>query len=212
MSGGMPYRACWWIARVLCKALLRLKVSGASQVPGVGGVILASNHRCYADPVIIGASTRRELHFLAKSEAFGWFVIGPLIRILNALPIRRSAAGLNALTSVEDTLKHEEAVLMFPEGTRKRHAIQLGEPKPGVGLLAARTGVPIVPLYISGTCRISRSLLGRDRVEVRFGQPVRPEEFTVIGDQKETYRRITAEVMRRIQDIQQRQGGGPSAG
>ena len=159
---------------------------------------MASNHCSYADPVFIGVSTRRILHFLAKQEAFGWFFIGLLIRSLNAFPIKRGLVDLKALSDVEETLREEEAVLLFPEGTRSKDG-RLGKARPGVGLLGARTGVPVIPLYVSGTTRVFRSLFGR--VGVHFGNPVYPREFIIPDNRKETYHKITQEVMRRIEEI-----------
>ena len=194
----MFYRACWWIALLLCKILFGLKVTGAGRIPETGGVILASNHCSYADPVFIGVSTRRILHFLAKQEAFGWFFIGLLIRSLNASPIKRGLVDLKALSDVEEALREEKAVLLFPEGTRSKDG-RLGKARPGVGLLGSRTGVPVIPLYISGTACIFRSLFGR--VGVHFGDPVYPREFIIPDNRKETYHKITQEVMRRIEEI-----------
>jgi 1-acyl-sn-glycerol-3-phosphate acyltransferase len=193
----MLYRICWWIAFCLAKLLFRAKAFDPARIPVSGPVILASNHCSYADPVFIGTATRRRLHFLAKREAFGWFLVGPLIRRLNALPVARGTVDLRALSSVERTLRDGGAVLMFPQGTRRPDG-GLDGAKPGIGFVATRTGAPVVPLYLDGTARIFRSLLGRGRVTVRFGAPVRAEEFQVPDNPRATYRRITDEVMKRM--------------
>lgn len=198
----MFYRTCWWIAVFFARAFFRLRVIGAERVPASGRVILASNHCCYADPVFIGVSTRRVLHFLAKREAFDWFLFGPLIRRLNALPISRGAADLKALSSLEKALRREGAILMFPEGTRRKDG-RLGPARSGVGFVAARTCAPVVPICISGTARVLRTLFGGRRVVVHFGTPVQVEAFIVPENHKETYKRITDEVMRRIAEIKE---------
>ncbi|OGG56225.1 MAG: hypothetical protein A3F84_10165 [Candidatus Handelsmanbacteria bacterium RIFCSPLOWO2_12_FULL_64_10] len=198
----MFYRVCWWIALFLTRVFFRLKVIGAERIPASGGVVLASNHCCYADPVFIGVSTRRVLHFLAKREAFDWLLFGPLIRRLNALPITRGMADLRALSSVEEALRRGGAVLMFPEGTRRKDG-RLGPARSGVGFVAARMRAPVVPVYISGTARVFRSLLRRQRVVVHFGPPLRIEGFILPEGHKETYKRITDEVMKRIAEIKE---------
>jgi 1-acyl-sn-glycerol-3-phosphate acyltransferase len=203
----MLYRICWWIAVCLCKALFRARAFGADRVPVANPLILASNHCSYADPVFIGTATRRKLHFLAKREAFDWFLVGPLIRRLNALPVARGTVDFRALSAVEGTLRTGGAVLMFPQGTRRRDG-RLDLVKPGIGFLAVRTGAPIVPVYLDGTARIRASLIGRGRVTVRFGSPVRPEDHQVPDDPRATYRKITDEVMRRIAALAE---GAPEA-
>lgn len=198
----MFYRVCWWIGFFLCKVLFRLKASGVERIPTSGPVILASNHCSYADPVFIGVAAVRELHFLAKREAFDWFFFGPLIRRLNALPVTRGGADLRALSSMEEALTRRGAVLMFPEGTRSKDG-RLGQARPGIGFVAARTRALVVPLHISGTARIFRTMSGLGRVAVRFGEPVRAEDFPLSENHKETYQKITDEVMRRIAELKE---------
>lgn len=196
----MFYGACWWIAYVLCKVLFRLKAIHAERVPVSGPAILASNHCSYADPVFIGIAAVRELHFLAKREAFGWVFFGRLIRWLNAHPVTRDGADFRALSAVEGVLGRGGAVLMFPEGTRSR-AGTLGKARPGIGLVASRSRAVIVPVHVSGTARVFRSLVPGRGVVVRFGEPLLEQDFPVADSQKETYRAIADEVMRRIEEL-----------
>jgi 1-acyl-sn-glycerol-3-phosphate acyltransferase len=202
----MFYRVCWWIGYLLCKVLFRLRAFDVERVPTSGPVILAGNHCSYADPVFIGVAAVRDLHFLAKREAFDWFFFGPLIRRLNALPVTRGGVDLRALSAVEGVLGREGAVLMFPEGTRHRDG-RLGQARPGVGFVAVRTQAPIVPLHISGTARIFGTLLGLRRVVVRFGSPVFPADFPLSDNHRETYQKITDEVMRRIAELKEQAEG-----
>lgn len=198
--GEMFYGACWWIAYVLCKVLFRLKAVHAERVPASGPLILASNHCSYADPVFVGIAAVRELHFLAKREAFDWVLFGPLIRRLNALPVTREGVDFRALSALEGVLGKRGAVLMFPEGTRSRTGT-LGKTRPGIGLVASRAQAPVVPVHISGTTRIFRTLALGGRVVVRFGEPLLVRDFPVSESHKEIYRGIADEVMRRIGEL-----------
>ena len=202
------YRACWIFARGLCAFLFRLKVEGSERVPAQGGVILACNHASYADPVFIGVATVRELFYLTKREVFPVPVLGWLIRKLNALPIDRSRGDRRALVTVEKRLKAGGAMFLSPEGTRNKSG-RLLAPKAGMGMLAYRASVPVVPVCILGTSNIWGSLFGLGRVVVRFGQPVRYTEDTLNGRRKEAYQAISNEVMTKILELKQmhRQAG-----
>jgi 1-acyl-sn-glycerol-3-phosphate acyltransferase len=202
------YRACWIFARGLCAFLFRLKVEGGTHVPVTGGLILACNHASYADPVFIGVATGRELFYLTKREVFPVPVLGWLIHKLNALPIDRSRGDRRALTTVEKRLKGGGAMFLSPEGTRNKTG-KLLSPKAGVGMLAYRASVPIVPVCILGTANIWGSLIGLSRVVVRFGHPIRIDQGQYNGSRKEAYQAISNEVMHQIQELNQahRQAG-----
>lgn len=195
-------------AKGLCAFLFRLKVEGSDRVPAQGGLILACNHASYADPVFIGVATVRELFYLTKREVFTVPVLGKLIQRLNALPIDRSRGDRRALTTVEKRLKAGGAMFLSPEGTRNKTG-RLLAPKAGVGMLAFRASVPVVPVCILGTSNIWGSLFGLSRVVVRFGHPVRFNEATFNGKKKELYQAISEEVMVKIQELKQahRQAG-----
>lgn len=147
------------------------EVRGREHVPRKGSVILASNHVSYGDPLMVGAATSRELHFLAKNELFQVPVIGPLIASVNGIPIRRGMADLTGMSRALEVLKRGDALLMFPEGTRFRDG-ELHAARPGIGMLAVHGDARIVPCYISGSDRPGEWWLRRTRVRVWFG-PVR---------------------------------------
>jgi 1-acyl-sn-glycerol-3-phosphate acyltransferase len=64
------YQACWWIAYGLSRLFFRLQVEGNERIPANGGLILASNHCSYVDPVLIGVAASRELLYVTKQEFF----------------------------------------------------------------------------------------------------------------------------------------------
>ena len=191
------YRASWWIVFILFKVLLRLKVEGQENIPLRGGIIFASNHASYLDPPTIGVSTKRELRFLAKRELFCYPIFRTIISKLNAIPIEREGVGKNALKTILSALRNGEAVLLFPEGTRSKTGM-LGDAKAGVGLIASKTGRPVVPVYVSGTQRLWRTLLGLERLKVRFGKTIQFDGKVWDRDRKAQYRAIGRQVMYEI--------------
>lgn len=128
------------------------EVKGRENLPLEGGLIVACNHVSFWDPPMIGAACPRELSFLAKEELFQTPVLGPIIRSLHAIPIRRGVADLSGMSRAIDRLQGGGALLMFPEGSRMRDG-ELHPARPGVGMMAVNGDVPIVPAVISGSNR-----------------------------------------------------------
>ena len=201
-EGSRFYQTCWWVVLGLARLLFRLRVEGLSQVPRGVGLVLAANHASYVDPPMVGVAARRELFYVTKREVFPIPVLGWLLRQLNAIPIDRSRGDRAALAAYEGKLIEGKAVFIAPEGTRNKGRSFL-RPKPGVGMLVYRTGVPVVPAYVSGTRTIWRSLLGWDPVVVRFGAPVHYDRTRLPKVRRQAYQAISKDVMQRIENLKQ---------
>ena len=202
------YNACRSLARVLLGALTGCSVRGLDLLPRKGGLVVAANHISFWDPPLMGSVIPREIHFLAKEELFQTPVLGPLIRSVNAIPIRRGAADLRGLTRAIDALKSGGAVLLFPEGSRMRDGA-LHPARPGVGLLSVNADVPIVPCFISGSNPTAAWATRRQRTRIDFGTPHDWREFAGrsadLAPGRELYQRIGAAVMddiARLRDAQ----------
>ena len=170
--------------------------------------MVASNHVSFWDQPLIGAAIPREAHFLAKEELFSTPALGPVIRSLNAIPIRRGAADLRGLTRAIDALKHGGTVLLFPEGSRMRDG-ELHPARPGVGLLAVQADVPIAPCYISGS-NVPRQWWYRGRrVRITFGRARDWREYagrdTDLAPGRQLYQRIGIGVMEEIARLRDEQ-------
>ncbi len=149
----------------------RLRRAGREHIPE-GGVILASNHRSFLDPFVIGLCLRRPIYFVAKRELFDNALLGWVLNCLGAFPVRRGESDEEAMVTALTLLERGEAVVIFPEGTRKRVG-PLREPKRGVGRLALQSGVPVVPIAVKGSDRARRGWRIRPvRVDVRCGRPL----------------------------------------
>ena len=177
------------------------EVRGRQHVPRKGGLLVASNHISFWDPPLIGSALPREMFFLAKEELFRTPVLGPLIRSVNAIPIRRGVADLSGMSRAMDTIRNGKALLMFPEGSRMRDG-ELHPGRPGVGLLAVSADVPILPCYISGSNRPRRWWWRGTRVRISFGPPrhwkdlIDPETDLTVG--RALYQSVSEGVMREI--------------
>jgi len=166
------------IATITMKALLlsltRWRVEGKENVPRTGPLIVVANHHNIIDPPLISASVPRRISFMAKEELFRSRMLRAIVQNYGAFPVRRGQLDRVAVRWALTALQNGGALGMFPEGKRSPNA-QLQSPQPGASLLAARSGVPILPVGISGSERVNGIgfILHRPRINVTIGRPFR---------------------------------------
>ena len=178
----LPKRLWYDGLRVICRllgvVLFRIRCRGRQWVPESGGALVLSNHQSHLDPMLIGLACNRRLNYLARDTLFGFAPFRWLINSLDAIPIDREGLGLAGLKETLKRLKHDELVLIFPEGTRTLDG-EVAPLKPGFSALAKRAGVPLLPVAIEGafdawprTRRFSR----RASNQIQFAAPPSAEQ------------------------------------
>ena len=173
---GSAFRALRRLLIWLLGPTLRFRFDGLEHVPMTGPVLVVCNHLHNADPILVSVAFPRPLHFMAKKELFEVPVIGRIVRRVGAFPVDRGKADRSALRRAEAALAQGIAVGMFPEGTR-RVTGALQRAHPGPGLLALRSGAPVLPMVITGSERLpfngkkGRRHGGQSGVQVRIGAP-----------------------------------------
>ena len=155
--------------RPLTRALFDVKVSGEQNVPAVGPLVVACNHRSYIDPPMLGTWFPRTIHFMAKQELFKIPILGSLISAVNAFPVNRDTGDIGSMRRALRILKEGGVLGIFPEGTRNVSG-EAGY-KGGAVLLAATAHCPIVPVALLHTELAVRRLRAA-HVEVRIGEPM----------------------------------------
>ena len=201
MAGTPARRAHYWLTQAAIRASARLllgySVSGTENIPRAGGFLLASSHKSYLDPLVVGAGLPRELRYFSKRELFANPLFGWLIRSYGAVPVERAGADRRALTLALQILDRGEGLIVFPEGTRIRRP-GVGEAKPGIGMLAVRSGVPVIPCWAGSTWDPRRSLLHRVPVQVRFGPPLVFAAPAEPAEARRAYEDAASEIMAAI--------------
>ncbi len=189
------------IVRILLLLFTRWQVLGKENIPNQGPLLVASNHVNLADPPLVGISLGRKAVFMAKEELFRSKFSSYFISGFGAFPVHRGQLDREALRQADKVLAEGLALVMFPEGRRSRNT-QLQPAFPGAALVALRSGVPILPVGITGTGRIKGFawLLHRPRLIVNFGRP-----FNLLpADGKLTKTRLTEQanlIMERIAEL-----------
>jgi 1-acyl-sn-glycerol-3-phosphate acyltransferase len=156
----------------LFKLLTRWQVKGRENVPKGGPVLVVANHLNFNDPPLLGVSLGRTVIFMAKEELFRSSLGAYFVSGLGSFPVHRGKLDRQALRSSQKVLADGLALAMFPEASRSRSG-KLKTAMPGSALIACRSGVPILPVGITGTEQLRGIgwLCRRPRLTVNIGQP-----------------------------------------
>ena len=176
-GAAQPFPLVYGLLRPPVRAALArwfdLRVEGLDHLPAGGPYLVAANHHNYLDGVVLAAALPQPIAFLVMPRVWRATPLHPwLHRHIGSIPLRLEGRDVGALRGALRALEGGQVVGIFPEGPFSvRGRLERG--LPGVGLLAARAGVPVVPAAISGTYQ---ALLGRrgyiprrHPLAVRFG-------------------------------------------
>ncbi len=175
------------------------KAIGREKVPE-GACLLCGNHTRYADPfLIIFAMGRRDHpYIMGKAELMRYPVLRWILLKVGLIPVDRGKSDVKAIKESMRVLKSGKKLLMFPEGTRVKEGDEAQTAKTGAAMLALRTGVPIVPVWMPAKKRRFR------RTEVVFGEPYLPQLPEGPRPTPEDYHRIADDLLARIQALGER--------
>jgi 1-acyl-sn-glycerol-3-phosphate acyltransferase len=150
--------------------IYQFRVIGKENLPSEGGVLLCTNHIHNFDPIVVGITSPRPIHFMAKEELFTVPILGKIMPLINAFPVKRGLSDRGALRKGLGILKEGNVLGLFPEGTRSKTG-ELGEGLAGAGFFALRSNAHIVPCAIIGPYKPFK------RLKVVYGKPIDMEEY-----------------------------------
>ncbi|MDN4608750.1 lysophospholipid acyltransferase family protein [Sporosarcina highlanderae] len=171
--------------------LYRIKVIGKENFPKEGGVLLCANHIDNFDPPVVGISSPRTVHFMAKEELFNLPILKNILPSVNAFPVKRGMSDREAFRTTLKLLRGGKVVGMFPEGTRSKTG-ELGKGLAGAGFFALKGDAVVMPCAIVGPYKPLRTL------KVIFGQPI---DMTTYRESKASAEEVTEVIMSEIQAL-----------
>ena len=135
--------------RALARLYFGLRLEGTEHIPLMGAVVIVPNHQTYADPILVTIPIRRPIYYMAWDRLFDIRGLSWMIRRLRAFPVQIESRDPRAAREAVRLLQADEAVMIFPEGSRSLDG-RIGRFKPGAFRLAVSVGVPILPVTIVG--------------------------------------------------------------
>jgi 1-acyl-sn-glycerol-3-phosphate acyltransferase len=135
------------LALFLSRALFKIKFHGVEHIPKDGACIITPNHLTYADPIWITIPIYRRVRYMAWSRPFEIPILGTMMRLFGAFPVKVESTDTYAQREAIDLLKRGFALVIFPEGGRSKNG-KLMPFKAGAFRLAITHGIPILPVTI----------------------------------------------------------------
>lgn len=192
------YGFLWVLTRAVAWLCFRYRVIGS--VPRDGGFLVAANHASYFDIPLLGCGMPRRAWYLGRSDLFPVPGLNGILQWLGWIPLRLGRLDRKAFEKAIALINQGKVVVIFPEGSRSLDG-RLGEAKPGLGMIVAQTGCPVVPAYLKGTFEVLPSEAKWPRfhpVNVMFGDPLHFPKPGPDEENKKFYQEVSQTVMERI--------------
>ncbi len=199
------YRGFRVFALGLFRAWTRLSITGSEHIPASGGFILApGGHRSLIDTPAAAMTSPRLLRFMGAEKYFDAPGVGWALKAVGGFPIERGIADRGALRMAEELLRRGEPLVIFPESTRFEGP-EVQPLKEGAAFLAARAGVPIIPVGFGGAARAwpkGKKLIRPRKMTIIIGRPIHPPQTSDGGRVKRSQvKAMTTELRDELQNL-----------
>jgi 1-acyl-sn-glycerol-3-phosphate acyltransferase len=174
---------------VLGRLLWRVHFTNQPPAEIERGAVMAANHRSSVDPFFVQLAARRRVHWMVAQEYCQHAVFGPLLRALQVIPTNRSGMDTASTKAALRITQAGRLVGMFPEGKINKTSQALLPLRAGAALVAIRSQVPLIPLWIEGSPMgdaVWSPVLMPARVSITFGKPIYPVTAGVATTEEKT--------------------------
>lgn len=183
--------ACF--VRMIARPVYPIKVYGDKNIK-VKKSILVGNHLTALDAIMMYMVSKEHIHFMYKAELEKSKFLRTIFTGLDLVPVHRGEADMNATKQCLRTLKKDQVLTLFPEGTRNVNVDCLQEFKTGAALFAIKTKAPIRPFYIwekAKPFRRNRIIIGEEfELSEYYGQT--PTKAVLIEATQKIYDSVDA--------------------
>jgi 1-acyl-sn-glycerol-3-phosphate acyltransferase len=165
---------------VMGRLLWRVHFTNEAPAALHSGGVLVANHRSSVDPFFVQLAARRRVHWMVAKEYCQHFAFGPLLRALQVIPTNRSGMDTASTKAALRITQAGRLVGMFPEGRINQTSAPLLPLRSGAALVAIRSNVPLIPLWIVGSPlgdSVWSPLFMPAHVQITFGQPIWPNSI-----------------------------------
>lgn len=198
--------AFYWVFYTLFKSAARAffshKVIHREKLIEEGAVLIVANHQSFVDPPMLGISYEDAIWFMARKTLFQ-SIFKWALPFCQAIPIDQDNPDPKSLKIIIRLLQNGERVLVFPEGSRSPDG-EIHHAMSGIGLILAKTKVPVQPLRISGADKVlpvGSSRIKRHPITITVGDPISftPQELNAKG--KDAYQYLADKMMNSIKAL-----------
>ena len=183
-----------WARSLVWAAGIKLEVTGLENVEPDESYILIANHQSHMDIPVLTWGLPIPQRIIAKKELFKIPFLGWGMKAVGMLSIDRSnrKQSFETLKEAEEIIKtYRLSILAFPEGTRSDDG-KIHPFKKGPFVLAINTGLPLLPVSVSGTRKIipkGKISLRAGRVKVHIHPPVATKNLN-LGDRNKLVEKV----------------------
>ena len=168
------------VAAALFHTFLPVKYHHAERLAIDPPYILIANHTSMLDPVIMAVAVKKhQVTFIGKKELTKGKLGTWFFKQLRMISVDRHNSDMEAMRACMRVTREGGILGIFPEGTR-HHKGLMEEMESGVGLIALRSRVPVMPVYITGKLKLFR------RLHVYVGDPIPTEDLREMGVNRES--------------------------
>ncbi len=191
------YWPAYFLIKLINPLFFPLTIVGRENIPVKGSFIAACNHLSNIDPPLISYAMHRPIYHIAKKSLFANKLFAWLMYGLGSFPINREGSDVSAMRECLRKLKAGQPLALFPTGTRVAGEGEVAA-KSGVGFLAVKGQVPVIPVKIAGTDRVmtkGSKKIHRHPVKIVIGAP------TFFSPQ-DPYDLIANQILQKINSLQ----------
>ena len=182
------------LLKIFIVLTLNPKTINKNNIPKKGGYILAGSHGSNYDPIIVGNSTTRSIHFLAKKELFNNIFLGAILRFMGIISVdRKSKDKTDTKEQAIEALKEGKVICIFPEGTRNRTNDLIMPFKFGAVSFAKKSGCPIIPFAITPHPKTFRY-----KTKMIIGKPFYVKENDDLEEANKKFEDIVRDLLKKL--------------